>query len=64
MVLPRCFDYSIWHDDLQVMLKKIIRLNPNFLKLDLDKRWLNAILLIKKIIDFLKIRMFVYYEKI
>ena len=64
LVLPRCFDYSIWDDDLQVIFKKIIRLNPNFLKLGLDKRWLNAILLIKKIIDFLKIRIFVYYEKI
>jgi hypothetical protein len=39
-------------------------INSNFLNFGLDKWWLNRILLIKKSIDFFKIKFFSWYEKI
>ena len=64
VVLPKSLDYRFWKWDLAIALEKIMSINSNFLNFGLDKWWLNRILLIKKSIDFFKIKFFSWYEKI
>lgn len=59
--LPYSMNYKNWNNDLERTLEKIISINKWFLKFSFDSKILKSALFIKKIFDFLKIKL---YEKI
>lgn len=64
LVLPISMNYKLWDDKIKKDLNIILSMNKNFLNFWFIWIKLNILLLLKKIIDFIKIKLFEKYEKI
>lgn len=63
LVLPCSMYYKNWNLELIKTLENVLKLNNWFLKFWFDSNLLNIILFFKKIVDFIKISIYKFYEK-
>lgn len=64
VILPKSFDYRTRRWELKETLVKVQELNPNFINLSFDNRYLKIALKLKKYIDCFKIYLFIDHEKL